>query len=146
MTTCVPWARRRPEDLVRQDKQMAPGYEPMRSRCSRCSLVQQPGFDQSPADALDLGGTELDQRWAHYSAWEPAKQHQGFFHAVVHVDERVGVEGAGERVDAVVHRLGCGEVVGRYGAEYLRLQISDDAAGAGQQALTAEHQRREQPR
>src|SRR5215475_4418353 len=120
--------------------------EPTPSCCSRRLLVQKTSLNKRHTDALDLGGAELDERRAHHGAREPAEQNQRFLHPVMHVDERVGVEGAGKRVDTVVHRLGGAEVVRRYGPEQLRLQVGDDAAGARQQALAAEHQRGEQPR
>ncbi len=84
---------------------------------------------------------ELDQRRAHHGARQPAEQHQRLLHAVVHVDPGLGVEHPRGRLDAVVERLRRGEVVRLHRAEQLRLQVGDHAAGAGQQAVAAEHQR-----
>jgi hypothetical protein len=81
----------------------------------------------------------------HVRAGQAAEQHQRLLHAVMHVDEGIGIEGARERVDAVVDGAGRREVVLLDGAEQRRLQIGDDAAATGQQALAAEHQRAHQP-
>jgi len=73
---------------------------------------QQPGLHQRHVNAVDLGPRKFDQRRPHHRARQAAKQHERLLHAVVHVSPGVGIEDAGERVDAVVEPPRLGKIVG----------------------------------
>src|SRR5207249_8140021 len=74
--------------------------------------VQQTRLDQCLADPRDFRLLDLDQRWPDDGARQTAEQDKRFFHAVVHVDEGIGVEDRRQRMDPVVEPAGLGEVVG----------------------------------
>jgi hypothetical protein len=100
---------------------------------------QQPGFHQRHVNAVDLGPRKFDQRRPHHRARQAAKQHERLLHAVVHVSPRVGIEDAGERVDAVVEPPRLGKIGGLDRSEQGSLQIGDDAAAAGEEPVAAQH-------
>ncbi len=101
-------------------------------------LRQHAGLDQGRADAVDLGTGDLNERRAHHGARQAAEQHQRLLHAVVHVGPWVGVENAGQRIDAIIDPPRLGEIVRLDRVEQLRLQIGDDAARAGEESVAAQ--------
>ena len=76
------------------------------SRLSTPDSVQQARLNQCFADAADFRLLDLDQRGPDDGARQAAEKNQGFLHAVMHVDEGIGVEDGRQGIDPVVEPAG----------------------------------------
>ena len=101
--------------------------------------------DEGDANALHLGAGEFHERRPHRRARQPPQEDQRLLHAIMHICPGVGVEGARERIDAIIEALGFSEVLPLHRGEELGLQIGNDAAAAGKEPIAAQHEGAQQP-
>src|SRR5215471_1875195 len=66
---------------------------------------------ERPLNALDLLRADFNERRTHRSAWDAAEQNQRRLHAIVHIDERIGVERRRQWMETVVERARAHEII-----------------------------------
>src|SRR5215211_7141609 len=106
------------------------------------TCARQSGLGNDATDPLPLRLRDTAQRGTHVGLLDPAQYGQRLLHPVVPVEERLVVGDLHHRVDPVCYPASLLQVAAVYSVKHLHVQIGDDAAVPGENAVGADAQGR----